>query len=134
VNAETRAQVRVLISGFMEKWIANSIPAAELERLAGEGVSLTGLLTPFHDALVSGITLLGERSFSTRLGNLHEKIAAVMATESVPMFGNRTTCPAQFQFFRGGSSPSELVPLSDERLNRTPFTNASRFSVTSGTE
>jgi hypothetical protein len=65
----------------MDRWIADSIPAAELERIAQEGVSLTGLLTPFHDALVPGITLLGERSFSTRLGNLHEKIAAVVARE-----------------------------------------------------
>lgn len=65
----------------MEKWIADSIPAEELERIALEGVSLTGLLTPFHDALVPGITLLGERSFSTRLGNLHEKVAAVVAAE-----------------------------------------------------
>ncbi len=81
MNAETQAQVRALISGFMEKWLADSIPAAELERIAHEGVSLTGLLTPFHDALVPGITLLGERSFSTRLGNLHEKIAAVVAAE-----------------------------------------------------
>ncbi len=81
MNAETQAQVRALISGFMEKWLADSIPAAELERIAREGVSLTGLLTPFHDALVPGITLLGERSFSTRLGNLHEKIAAVVAAE-----------------------------------------------------
>ena len=60
MNAETRAQVRALISEFMEKWIADSIPAADLERIAREGVSLTGLLTPFHDALVPGITLLGE--------------------------------------------------------------------------
>jgi hypothetical protein len=81
VNADTRARVRALISEFMEKWIADSIPAAELERIAREAVSLTGLLTPFHDALVPGITLLGERSFSTRLGNLHEKIAAVIAPE-----------------------------------------------------
>lgn len=66
----------------MERWIADSIPAAELERIAQEGVSVTGLLTPFHDALVPGITLLGERSFSTRLGNLHEKVAAVVATEA----------------------------------------------------
>src|SRR6266540_1246130 len=66
----------------MEKWIADSILAAELERIAGEGVSLTGLLTPFHDALVPGITLLGERSFSTRLGNLHERVAAVIALEA----------------------------------------------------
>jgi hypothetical protein len=66
----------------MEKWIASSIPAAELERIAREGESPSGLLTPFHDALVPGITLLGERRFSTRLGNLHEKIAAVIAAET----------------------------------------------------
>jgi hypothetical protein len=65
----------------MQKWIGDSIPPAELERIAREGVSMKGLLTPFHDALVPGITLLGERSFSTRLGNLHEKIAAVIAAE-----------------------------------------------------
>lgn len=81
MNTETRAQVRALISDFMAKWIADSIPATELERIAAEGVSPSGLLTPFHDALVPGITLLGERSFSTRLGNLHEKIAAVIASE-----------------------------------------------------
>jgi hypothetical protein len=81
MNAETRDQVRALISGFMEKWVADSIPVGELERIAREGVSLKGLLTPFHDALVPGITLLGERSFSTRLGNLHEKVAAVVASE-----------------------------------------------------
>jgi hypothetical protein len=65
----------------MERWLAAAIPAAELERIAREGVSPSGLLTPFHDALVPGITLLGERSFSTRLGNLHEKVAAVVAGE-----------------------------------------------------
>lgn len=65
----------------MERWIADSIPAGELERIASEGVSPRGLLTPFHDTLVPGITLLGERSFSTRLGNLHEDLAAVIATE-----------------------------------------------------
>jgi Type II restriction endonuclease, TdeIII len=81
MNTETRAQVGALISEFMAKWIADSIPATELERIAAEGVSPSGLLTPFHDALVPGITLLGERSFSTRLGNLHEKIAAVIASE-----------------------------------------------------
>jgi hypothetical protein len=70
-----------MIVEFMQKWIADSIPQAELERIAREGVSMNGLLTPFHDALVPGITLLGERSFSTRLGNLHEKIAAVIAAE-----------------------------------------------------
>jgi len=66
----------------MERWIGSAIPAAELERIAREGVSPSGLLTPFHDALVPGITLLGERRFSTRLGNLHEKVAAVVAAEA----------------------------------------------------
>ncbi len=65
----------------MDRWIADAISPAELEEIAREGVSPSGLLTPFHDALVPGITLLGERSFSTRLGNLHEKVAAVIATE-----------------------------------------------------
>jgi Type II restriction endonuclease, TdeIII len=82
VNAETRDQVRALISGLMEKWLADSIPAEELERIATKGVSPSGLLAPFHDALVPGITLLGERSFSTRLGNLHERIAEAVATEA----------------------------------------------------
>jgi hypothetical protein len=82
VNVETRDQVRALISGVVEKWLADSIPAEELERIATEGVSPSGLLAPFHDALVPGITLLGERSFSTRLGNLHERIAAAVATEA----------------------------------------------------
>ena len=81
MNSDTRAQVRALISDFMERWIADNIPAEELERIAQEGVSPSGLLTPFHDALVPGITLLGERSFSTRLGNLHERIAATIAKE-----------------------------------------------------
>jgi hypothetical protein len=65
----------------MAKWIVDSIPAAELDRIAREGVSPSGLLTPFHDALVPGITLLGERSFSTRLGNLHENVAAVVTAD-----------------------------------------------------
>jgi hypothetical protein len=49
--------------------------------LPGKAYRSPGLLTPFHDALVPGITLLGERSFSTRLGNLHEKVAALVAAE-----------------------------------------------------
>src|SRR6266516_7081515 len=81
MNQETRGRVRALLTSFMERWINDSIPAGELEQIASEGVSERGLLTPFHDALVPGITLLGERSFSTRLGNLHEAVAAVVAEE-----------------------------------------------------
>lgn len=81
MNAQTQGRVGALLTSFMERWITDSIPAGELDRIASEGVSPRGLLTPFHDALVPGITLLGERSFSTRLGNLHEDIAAVIAED-----------------------------------------------------
>jgi hypothetical protein len=57
----------------MRKWL-DEVPApAEQE--------LEGLVAPFHDALVPGIRLLNERSFSTRLGNLHERVAGVIAAE-----------------------------------------------------
>ena len=46
-----------------------------------EEQELEGLVAPFHDALVPGIRLLNERSFSTRLGNLHERVASVIAAE-----------------------------------------------------
>jgi len=46
-----------------------------------EEQELEGLVAPFHDALVPGIRLLNERSFSTRLGNLHERVGTVMAVE-----------------------------------------------------
>jgi hypothetical protein len=56
MNAETRDRVQALISDFMGRWVADSISAEELERIAVEGVSPSGLLTPFHDALVPCIT------------------------------------------------------------------------------
>lgn len=40
-----------------------------------------GLVAPFHDALVPGIRLLNERRFSTRLGNLHERVAELVAAD-----------------------------------------------------
>jgi hypothetical protein len=45
------------------------------------GQELEGLVAPFHDALVPGIRLLNERSFSTRLSNLHERVAGVIGAE-----------------------------------------------------
>jgi hypothetical protein len=77
----TRGQVRDLLTNFMDRWLRDALPPGELERIANEGVSPSGLLTPFHDALVPGITHLRERSFSTRLGNLHEAVATVIADE-----------------------------------------------------
>ena len=79
MDEQTRERVVTLLTEFMEKWIADSVPSGELARIREEGASPSGLLTPFHDALVPGITLLGERSFSTRLGNLHESIATEIA-------------------------------------------------------
>ena len=48
-------------------------------RIEEEGASPSGVLAPFHDALVPGIRGLGERGFSTALGNLHERIGLVIA-------------------------------------------------------
>jgi hypothetical protein len=62
----------------MGHWLDDNFPAGELAMIE-EGVSPSGLLAPFHDALVPGITQLKERSFSTRLGNLHERVAEVIA-------------------------------------------------------
>jgi hypothetical protein len=107
----------------VEKWLADSIPAEELERIATEGVSPSGLLAPFHDALVPGITLLGERSFSTRLGNLHERIAAAVATEAHAEVHQPTTSRGQSPFCRVSSLLSALAHSSTDRLNPTPNTS-----------
>ena len=72
--------VRSELRAFMAKWLKDSVPTDELGQIEREGVSPSGLLAPFHDALVPGIRLLNERSFSTRLGNLHERIAVGVAT------------------------------------------------------
>jgi hypothetical protein len=79
VENQVRADVRDLVSGFMERWLDQALPADELRLIEREGISPSGLLAPFHDALVPGIKVLGERAFSTRLGNLHERIAEVIA-------------------------------------------------------
>lgn len=66
----------------MGKWLTDSAPSAELQQIEQEGISPSGLLAPFHDALVPGIRLLNERGFSTRLGNLHERIALTIAAST----------------------------------------------------
>lgn len=50
----------------MERWLDQALPADELRLIEREGISPSGLLAPFHDALVPGIKVLGERAFSTR--------------------------------------------------------------------
>jgi len=73
VNAPTTDAVRELLRTFMRKWLDDVPDPAQQE--------LEGLVAPFHDALVPGIRLLNERGFSTRLGNLHEHIAQVIAAD-----------------------------------------------------
>jgi len=74
VNSATTGAVRELLRTFMQKWLGDVPDPAEQE--------LVGLVAPFHDALVPGIRLFNERGFSTRLGNLHERVAEVIATEA----------------------------------------------------
>lgn len=77
IGVETRERVKSLLRDFMDAWIDKQYE--ELRRIEEEGLSPSGILAPFHDALVPGIRGLGERSFSTGLGNLHERIGLVMA-------------------------------------------------------
>jgi hypothetical protein len=58
----TGERIALLLRGFMDVWIAKQYE--ELRRIEEEGVSPTGVLAPFHDALVPGIRGLGERGFS----------------------------------------------------------------------
>jgi len=58
----------------MAKWLLDSVPDPDPATREARGD-----LAPFHDALVPGIRLFNERSFSTRLGNLHERVAKVLA-------------------------------------------------------
>jgi len=74
VNAATVEAVGVLLRAFMRKWLDDVPDPVEQER--------AGLVAPFHDSLVPGVRLLNERSFSTRLGNLHERVAELMATDA----------------------------------------------------
>lgn len=73
MNAATTEAVRDLVRAFMRKWLDDVPDPSQQE--------LEGLVAPFHDALVPGIRLLNERSFSTRLGNLHERVAQMIAAE-----------------------------------------------------
>jgi len=79
IGLASQEQVRALLRGFMDVWITKQYE--ELQRIEQEGISPSGILAPFHDALVPGIRGLGERGFSTALGNLHERIAIVLATD-----------------------------------------------------
>lgn len=74
MDATVQLAVRELVRSFMAKWLDDSVPDPANREAEGA-------LAPFHDALVPGIRLLNERSFSTRLGNLHEAVAAAIADD-----------------------------------------------------
>jgi Type II restriction endonuclease, TdeIII len=78
MDDQTQERVRQLLRHFMSTWIQGQHD--EIRVIEEEGVSPGGSLAPFHDALVPGIRGLGERGFSTALGNLHERIALEVGT------------------------------------------------------
>jgi Type II restriction endonuclease, TdeIII len=80
IDASTQEQVKALLREFMDAWIEKQYE--EIRQIEEEGVSPSGMLAPFHDALVPGIRGLGERSFSTTLGNLHERIGLEIARDA----------------------------------------------------
>ena len=52
------AIVRSLLIDLTQKWLGDSVSESELALMRDHGVSPSGLLAPFHDALVPGITPL----------------------------------------------------------------------------
>jgi hypothetical protein len=68
------------------------------------------VLAPFHDALVPGIRGLGERGFSTALGNLHERIALVI--------GEYAHAEAKRAFDLTGPLPVLAREFITQRLNQ----------------
>ena len=103
----------------MDGWIGRQFD--ELRRIEAEGYSPSGVLAPFHDALVPGIRGLGERGFSTALGNLHERIALVLAAEAhsearrafdlsgtLPVLAREFITQRINQLIRGEAAPDHL--------------------------
>jgi hypothetical protein len=102
--------------------------------LPGKAYRSPGLLTPFHDALVPGITLLGERSFSTRLGNLHEKVAALVAAEVHAEVRQPHDLSGAIPVLLASSSHNESARSRAAKPSRTQATSGSRSLATSATK
>jgi len=109
VEPATRSAVRDLLVSFIENWLSGSVDPAELDSMRVLGISPSGLLAPFHEALVPGITLLRERSFSTSLGNLHERVAELIAGEH--------HAEAQRQYQLDGSMPAIVESFITQHLH-----------------
>jgi type II restriction endonuclease TdeIII len=108
VGAEQPNEVDALLREFMDGWIARQYN--ELRRIEAEGFSPSGVLAPFHDALVPGIRGLGERGFSTALGNLHERVALALA--------GRAHAEARRAFDFAGTLPVLAREFITQRINQ----------------
>jgi hypothetical protein len=128
IDAPTEERIKVLLREFMDSWIARQYE--ELRRIDEEGFSPSGVLAPFHDALVPGIRGLGERGFSTALGNLHERIALVIGeyahaearrafdlTGQLPVLAREFITQRINQLSRGDAAPDH--PYEREQLLRS---------------
>lgn len=104
MDGATQEQVKILLRGFMDAWIAKQ--DEELRSIGQDGSSPSGILAPFHDALVPGIRGLGERGFSTGLGNLHERIALVARRARTRKPTGRMTYLGRYRFLPESSLPS----------------------------
>src|SRR5436190_19457239 len=92
----------------MDSWIAKQYE--ELGSIGQDGSSPSGILAPFHDALVPGIRGLGERGFSTALGNLHERIALAI--------GENAHAEARRAFDLTGQLPVLAREFITQRVNQ----------------
>jgi hypothetical protein len=108
IDEAVRERVEALLREFMDSWIAKQY--AELERIEAEGFSPSGVWAPFHDALVPGIRGLGERGFSTALGNLHERIALAI--------GEYAHAEARRAFDLRGALPVLAREFITQRINQ----------------
>jgi hypothetical protein len=66
IDAATEDRIKVLLREFMDSWIAKQYE--ELRRIEEDGFSPSGVLAPFHDALVPGIRVLENMASPPRSG------------------------------------------------------------------
>jgi hypothetical protein len=108
IDPGTQERIKTLLREFMNSWIARQYD--EVRRIEEAGFSPSGVLAPFHDALVPGIRGLGERGFSTALGNLHERIAHVI--------GEHAHAAARRAFDLTGQLPVLAREFITQRINQ----------------
>jgi len=104
MDGATPEQVKLLLRGFMDTWIAKQYE--ELRSIGEDGSSPSGILAPFHDALVPGIRGLGERGFSTALGTSTRGSRLLLRRAPTRKPTGRMTCRGRYRFLPESSLPS----------------------------